>query len=261
MNHCHDHNHSCGITAVAERFWPTWAWASPAWRWRRCCIATAIGSERPWSPPNGQPHFAPKAKSVIWLFMNGGVSHMESFDPKPMLNKYAGKTIAETPFADAQDPKKLAIERLVVPDANGNQRNDALSAAGRLSEAWRKRHRGQRLVSAHRPQRGSTGRRPLDVDDRQQPRRADAVPFRPAHDRRRVPDARRLGALRARLAQRQPAAVHLDRHARILEQAGRPLPGPGARRRAAAHRSRRTRSTSASPSGHSPPRRRPSASI
>jgi hypothetical protein len=48
---------------------------------------------------------------------------MESFDPKPMLTKYAGKTIAETPFADAQDPKKLAIERLVVPDGNGNQRN------------------------------------------------------------------------------------------------------------------------------------------
>jgi hypothetical protein len=40
-----------------------------------------------------------------------------------MLTKYAGKTIAETPFASAQDPKKLAIERLVVPDANGNQRN------------------------------------------------------------------------------------------------------------------------------------------
>lgn len=72
---------------------------------------------------DAQPHFPPKAKSVIWLFMNGGVSHMESFDPKPMLTKYAGKTIAETPFADTQDPKKLAIERLVVPDANGNQRN------------------------------------------------------------------------------------------------------------------------------------------
>jgi hypothetical protein len=55
--------------------------------------------------------------------MNGGVSQMESFDPKPMLNKYAGKTIADTPFADTQDPKKLALERLVVPDANGNQRN------------------------------------------------------------------------------------------------------------------------------------------
>lgn len=76
-----------------------------------------------WTPPDGRPHFAPQAKSVIWLFMNGGMSHMESFDPKPMLTKYAGKTIAETPFADAQDPKKLAIERLVVPDGNGNQRN------------------------------------------------------------------------------------------------------------------------------------------
>jgi hypothetical protein len=76
-----------------------------------------------WTEPTGQPHFAPKAKNVIWLFMNGGVSQMESFDPKPMLNKYGGKTISETPFADTQDPAKLAIERLVVPDANGNLRN------------------------------------------------------------------------------------------------------------------------------------------
>lgn len=77
-----------------------------------------------WEPPNGQPHFAPRAKRVIWLFMNGGVSHMESFDPKPMLTKYAGKTIKETPYADVQDPAKLALERLAVPDANGNQRNE-----------------------------------------------------------------------------------------------------------------------------------------
>ncbi len=82
-----------------------------------------FGSDKAWQPPTGLPHFAPKAKSVIWLFMNGGISHVESFDPKPMLTKYGGKTIAETPFADVQDPKKLAIERLVVPDANGNQRN------------------------------------------------------------------------------------------------------------------------------------------
>lgn len=81
------------------------------------------GRDGAWSPPTGQPHFAPKAKCVIWLFMNGGLSQVESFDPKPMLTKYGGKTIAETPFADAQDPKKLAIERLVVPDGNGNQRN------------------------------------------------------------------------------------------------------------------------------------------
>lgn len=82
-----------------------------------------MSSESAYEVPNGKPHFPAKAKSVIWLFMNGGVSHMESFDPKPMLTKYEGKTISETPFADVQDPKKLAIERLVVPDGNGNQRN------------------------------------------------------------------------------------------------------------------------------------------
>jgi len=51
----------------------------------------------------GHPHFAPKAKSVIWLFMVGGVSHLESFDPKPALNKYAGMTIAESPFKQTLD--------------------------------------------------------------------------------------------------------------------------------------------------------------
>ena len=50
--------------------------------------------------PDGKPHFLPKAKSVIWLFMVGGTSHMESFDPKPELNRYAGKTIAESPYKD-----------------------------------------------------------------------------------------------------------------------------------------------------------------
>ena len=53
-----------------------------------------------WTPPDGKPHFAPKAKSVIWIFMQGGASHVETFDPKPELNKYAGKTIAETPHRD-----------------------------------------------------------------------------------------------------------------------------------------------------------------
>jgi len=76
------------------------------------------------TPPDGKPHFAPKAKSVIWLFMNGGVSHLETFDPKPALNKFAGKTIAETPFKDVQNPAKLKLARVVVVnDANGQQRN------------------------------------------------------------------------------------------------------------------------------------------
>lgn len=74
--------------------------------------------------PSGLPHHQPKAKSVIWLFMRGGVSHMESFDPKPMLDKYAGKSIPNTPFKSVQDPEKLKKVRVVVVnDANGQQRN------------------------------------------------------------------------------------------------------------------------------------------
>lgn len=77
-----------------------------------------------WQPPTGQPHFTPKAKNVIWLFMNGGISHMESFDPKPELTKYAGKSINETPHADVQNPEKLKLARVtVINDANGQQRN------------------------------------------------------------------------------------------------------------------------------------------
>src|SRR3954449_12994598 len=53
-----------------------------------------------WRPPDGKPHFAPKAKSVIWIFLCGGVSHLESFDVKPELNKYAGKSISDTPYKD-----------------------------------------------------------------------------------------------------------------------------------------------------------------
>lgn len=53
-----------------------------------------------WIPPDGKPHFAPKAKAVIWVFLSGGVSQLESFDPKPELNKYAGKTFSASPHPD-----------------------------------------------------------------------------------------------------------------------------------------------------------------
>jgi hypothetical protein len=42
--------------------------------------------------PRG-PHFPGKAKRVIHLFMNGGPSHVDTFDPKPSLAKYAGKAL------------------------------------------------------------------------------------------------------------------------------------------------------------------------
>jgi hypothetical protein len=61
----------------------------------------ARADDESWIAPDGKPHFEPKAKRVIWLFMLGGVSHVESFDPKPVLNKYAGKQLSETPHKDA----------------------------------------------------------------------------------------------------------------------------------------------------------------
>ena len=45
--------------------------------------------ENPLAPK--QPHFAPKAKRVIFLYMSGGFSHIDSFDPKPNLLKDDGK--------------------------------------------------------------------------------------------------------------------------------------------------------------------------
>ncbi len=38
-----------------------------------------------------KPHFTPKATSVIFCYMSGGVSHVDSFDPKPLLQKLAGQ--------------------------------------------------------------------------------------------------------------------------------------------------------------------------
>lgn len=52
--------------------------------------------------PKG-PHFAPKAKRVIHLFMNGGPSHVDTFDPKPELTKWHGKVLP--------DENRLSTER------------------------------------------------------------------------------------------------------------------------------------------------------
>lgn len=45
-----------------------------------------------------EPHFAAKAKRVIFLYMSGGVSHVDSFDPKPKLITDHGKTIKNGKF-------------------------------------------------------------------------------------------------------------------------------------------------------------------
>src|SRR5687767_7927711 len=53
--------------------------------------ASAIADSRPTSnnplAPK-QPHFAARARSVIFLFMSGGPSHVDLFDPKPDLTRF-----------------------------------------------------------------------------------------------------------------------------------------------------------------------------
>ena len=46
-------------------------------------------ASNPMAPKN--PHFAPRAKHVIHLFMNGGPSQVDTFDPKPALDRYNGQ--------------------------------------------------------------------------------------------------------------------------------------------------------------------------
>lgn len=48
----------------------------------------------PLAPKN--PHYPPTAKSVIWLFMEGGPSHLDLFDPKPTLTKLAGQPMPDS---------------------------------------------------------------------------------------------------------------------------------------------------------------------
>jgi Protein of unknown function (DUF1501) len=43
------------------------------------------------APVLGQPHFSPRVKNVIFCYMSGGVSHVDSFDPKPELTKRHGQ--------------------------------------------------------------------------------------------------------------------------------------------------------------------------
>jgi hypothetical protein len=75
-----------------------------------------VARGEPGALATGVPHFTPRAKRVIWLFMVGGASQMESFDPKPELTKYAGKTIAESPYKHTLESQNLKDNvREVIP--------------------------------------------------------------------------------------------------------------------------------------------------
>ena len=77
---------------------------------RRC-----LGSDNPLAP--SEMHHPAKAKAVISLFMHGGPSQVDTFDPKPLLQQYAGKTLPpgfadlNLEFTKASEAKLLASHR------------------------------------------------------------------------------------------------------------------------------------------------------
>ena len=117
-------------------------------------VEAASGSElatgNPLAPRS--PHFPARAKHVIHLFMNGGPSQVDTFDPKPLLAKYDGKDAA------ARQPAHRAQDRHRVP------------LAVPVPEVWAERDRGQRALPAHGASTSTTSRHPLDVHRHAQPR-------------------------------------------------------------------------------------------
>ena len=88
----------------------------------------AEGAETP-----KKTHFPAKAKSVIWLFMEGGPSHIDLFDPKPELNKLAGK------------PMPASFGKLVTAMGTGN---NTLMASSRT---WKQHGKSGMWVSEWYP--------------------------------------------------------------------------------------------------------------
>ena len=59
--------------------------------------------------PTLGPHHKARAKSVIHLFMNGGPSQMDLFDPKPLLDKFHGKEHFDKIAGEAADQYQSGI--------------------------------------------------------------------------------------------------------------------------------------------------------
>ena len=77
-----------------------------------------------------KPHFAPKAKRVIFLFMSGGPSHVDLFDPKPRL--------------DGDDGKPLPFEK---PKLERTKTGNCLPSPFKFAKHGQSGHRGQRAAS------------------------------------------------------------------------------------------------------------------
>ena len=159
------------------------AWASACWAWPASAPGRANGRRRPTSSPLApkRPHFPGKAKRVVHLFMNGGPSHVDTFDPKPLLDKYHGKPL---PNPNLRTERKTGA---------------AMRSPFRVPEVRPERHRGERALRPDGRMHRRHLRDPFDARRRAEPRAvadADELRRRPPAP----PEHGGLGHLRPGLA-------------------------------------------------------------
>jgi Protein of unknown function (DUF1501) len=77
----------------------------------RCAFAADSSASTEGPKP---PHFEQRVKRVIWLFMHGGPSHVDLFDPKPDLTRLAGKPLPDS-FGMVMTRRKVAENPLLPP--------------------------------------------------------------------------------------------------------------------------------------------------
>ena len=98
------------------------------------------GRGRPANPLAPRPpHFPARAKRIIFLFMKGGPSHVDTFDPKPQLQRDDGKPL---PFAK--------------PRVQFAETGMLLGSPWKFKKYGRERDRGQRAVSPRGPAASTT---------------------------------------------------------------------------------------------------------
>ena len=160
--------------------------------------AAAPPAKNPLAPR--APHFPAKAKHVIHIYLNGGPSQVDTFDPKPLLKKYEGKTLPQG---------NLTTERKTGAALPSPFRFQKYGQSGiEVSEIF------ARTAAAHRRHL----RDPLDARQHAQSRAVDAAD----ELRRRAAVAAEHGGLahlRAGHREREPARLHRD------------VPRPAGRRR------------------------------
>jgi len=102
--------------------------------------ASASSASEAGRTADAKVHFPARAKRVIWLFMHGGPSHVDLFDPKPALTKYSGQPLPES-FGSvmtrrdvARNPLLAAVRRFRPRGDSGLEMSDFLPEIARHAD-------------------------------------------------------------------------------------------------------------------------------